>query len=155
MTNLFILKTSNGLNTMSLRHNNKSYVVAFNEINDAQKARKYINETSQLILKNNKPQDITKLVYNNLITHNIKIESSIYEDESAELIVPKKININKVISNLETITLKEFTFYPLINNLGIVLVQKLLKETDTDMIFECETITPFDNIDGFRNSLVI
>jgi len=155
MAKLFILKTGNGLNSMSLRHHNKTYVVAFNEIDNVIKSRKYVCESSKIMLKNNKPQDISKLVYESLIATDIKIDDSIYADECAELIIPKKININKIISSLETIPLKEFTLYPMINNLGIVLVNELLEETHTNLVFRCETISPFDNVDGFRNSLVI
>jgi hypothetical protein len=150
---LFVLRTPEK-NLMSFRQRNVTYAVAFEKWSVAKEAQKYVQETTQMYLRNHNPVNITPVIRESLLHYGHSTDiSDVYADQHAELLVSKKININKMMCELDTIPLNTFSSYPMIHHLGIVFLKDIIDESSTTLVFDGETIDPILHNDLFREGL--
>ena len=150
---LFVLRTPEK-NLMSFRHTNITYAVAFEKWSVAKEAQKYVHEATHMYLRNHNPVNITNVIKESLAHYGQSTDiADVYADQNAELLISKKININKQMCELDTIPLNTFSSYPMVHQLGIVFLKDIIDESSTSLVFQGETIDPIAHSDIFREQL--
>lgn len=145
-----------GKQSLGLRHNHNSYIIGFLSRDDAQHVRKFTHINTEAKLNKFATRDVTMDVLDGL--HNKGIFPSSFEtvkvDESAELVISKKININKLPCEMVDVSLTEFITIPFQNSLGIIFATDIIDETKESFIYEAQVVEPCNNVELFRHSLM-
>lgn len=145
-----------GRQSLGLRHSNQSYIIGFMTRDDAQHVRKFVHINTDAKLDKFMTRDVTMDLLDGLHRKGIFPTSfeTVKVDESAELIISKRININKLPCEMVDVALSEFITIPFQNSLGIIFATDLIDETKEFFVYEAQVVEPCNNVELFRHSLM-
>lgn len=138
-------------------HEGKPYVIAYNNFRLAHRIGRIMKSPPDITLHRDTVIDVTREVNNLLMDIGFK-ESDFQEitlDISAQLHIQKapKNEITDVNYDLEVMDQSDFFFLNFGKNLGLIMPQEKIEETDDKVVFLSSVVDPAINIDQFRKSL--
>ena len=138
-----------------LRHANQSYVIGFILKQDAHYVAKTTHSATKAQLRKGMTRDVSLDVLGGLYDRGMFVKSMppIIIDENAELVIDKKININKLPCQVSDISFSEFIMLPFQHSIGVILPVDLVDETKETLIYQAQVIEPCYNVDLFRYQL--
>jgi hypothetical protein len=135
-----------------------AYVIAFKYKDHANTVKFYADESTRMYLESFNMRNVTSNVETVCGIPSGALEAAgiphIYADIHARLCISKLINYNNLGCRIEPITLRDYFEIPFEFNVGVVLVKKLVGNTNKQLIFDCEVIDPIRDIDLFRKTLI-
>lgn len=135
-----------------------SYVVAFPMRTLAVRAQKYVQVSSQLRLEPSVVKDVSSPIHEGLFEMGIDPRAmalgTVLIDETAQLHVSKKININHTMCTMIDRAIEEIILYPFTHNVGLVLPVELMEDAVDELVFEAQVVEPCGNAHLMKKMLM-
>lgn len=150
-----VLKSPSNKQLLGLRHLDKSYIVGFSHRPYAEYVRTFVHENTKMIIKNSEVENVAEQIKDGLYDRGImgfNIDT-VNVDESATLMIDKKLNINKMACLMDDVSLEELLSIPFSNGIGVVFAFDIIDNGEESIMFSAQVLEPINNMTIFRNRL--